>query len=334
MNLSTRISLPIILALFFALAEPASAKSIYKDFNSFADYQVAKNTFKLGIQTTAGEVGTLWNSPNANKAKLQQVIAKIRGELNTEPRGYHDQLWFLLGLAQEKLGDNKSAISSYKNAYKLRGYNVLPLFRQAFLERKQNNTKKASTLFSELLWRTDKYRYEIFFQLAECDLAENNKEGAYRYLQRANVLNPNYVPALKELNKIKMDALPTMADPILKQTTKQTVVSNLNKIASQEPNDRESALALAKILLQESDPLLHQDKIARAESYIKNIVKKSDYKDEEAVKLLFDAQIKMRDLVAAENTANLGLAKLPNSAVLKEAKQQLEVERGIKDLPQ
>lgn len=333
MNLRQHLTLLTLLALLLSAPDLANAKSIYRDFNSFVDYRVSQKTFKSGIQSLAGEVEGLWNNKNTNKNGLQKVILKIRTQLKSEPRGYHDQLWFLLGLSQEKLGDTKSAISSYRNAYTLRGYNVVPLFREALIERNQNNTKKASTLFKELLWRTDKYRYEIFYQLAECNIAENNKEKAYYYLQRANVLNPNYVPALKQLNKIKIEALPTIADPILKQTTKQTVVNDLNKIANQEPNDRESSLALAKIILQESDPLLHQDKIAKAENMIKKIVENSGYKDEEAVKLLFDAQVKKRDLVAAENTVNLGLERMPNSEALKESKQQLDVEKGIKEIP-
>ena len=305
---------------------------------SLINYHPKSTDFPKVISSAIPSISNIELKPNLTQGELADPSSDKRLNADIEAtnvllkklsRGYRDELYFLRGLLHEARGDTDAALNDYKTSLTYRASNPVPLFRHAFLLKSKNNCKGAIPEFKEVRWRTIAAEHETLYLLAECQIAENDKESALKSLELAYAKNPEFTPAGKLLLELRGEILASAKDPAKKAQLEQETIQYLIKVTRQNPADKDSALQLARLLLKSGDPLLNPDKLQQAEALARKVVKDTGFKDEFAVRLLFDSQVKRRDLPNAEKTLRQGLKISPNSKILVEANEQLALEKGL-----
>lgn len=263
------------------------------------------------------------------KASYQQAAQSATALISSLSRGYHDELYFLLGFAKEKLGDDAGAARAYDASLKLKRTNVLVLFRHAYVSQRAGKCDVALPEFREVLWQTKAEAHEVLFLQGECLLKLGKPEEAAKAFQAARDKNSHYTPAVRRLVAAKQELMTKTSDPKLRTALEAQIAADLGVISQQNPDDRESGLLLASMLLRGADPLLAKQRLRQAESLAKRFAEGSSFSDVKSVRLLFDAQRKQGDLAAAEQTLQRGLKVTPDARELKEASQQLAIDKGL-----
>ncbi len=264
--------------------------------------------------------------------KYPEAIKTSQKFLSTLPRGYHDEIYLLLGLAYKKLNNFTDALAAFEDSINRRGDNYLALFNHAYLLKQEGDCARAVTEFQEVSWRL-RTNHQAYFYQGECLLELGKKEQAVITFQKAAqyaTSSSHYIPLYKRLIVLQKELLEEAKEPADKLIHEQAIFSYLHIITTEDPNDKEAALERATLLLKYTDPLLTANYITEAEKLILPFVKKSKYKDTEAVKMLFEIKLKKQDFEAATEVLNKGLAATPNSPELLTARKQLELEQGLK----
>ncbi len=332
----TRIFLFFLLSLLlpgFCFAAPPTLEQQHPA-HSFLDYSPDPADYPGPLNPLVKLIAEA-NALDQNKQKktaqekFAAAIELARQLLNKTPRGYHDSIYQLMGFAEEKSGSLNDAIKSYRTSLELKANNPVILFRHAYLLKRTGNCKEAVPEFQEVVWRTKENMHEALFFLAECLLDIGNEEEALKLSQAAYQSNPLFLPVLHQLLAMREKLLSKEKNPEEKAKLENQIRADLAAIVKQDPEDRECSLKFGQSLLKDSDPLLNSDKLKQAESLAAHFAQISKFSDEQSVKLLFDAQIRQGKLNEADKTLQQGLSRIPDSAILKKAQTQLDIERGV-----
>jgi tetratricopeptide (TPR) repeat protein len=330
------------MALFFLLITPqvcfpqSSNQQQVRSAQSFFDYFPQRRDFQprlAQVLQTMDEALALEKEKQKKEAqdKYAESITKAEKLLTPSNRGYHDEIYQLLGFAQEKLGHVDEALKAYRKSLELRANNPVVIFRHAYMLKQNKRCGEAVPEFREVLWRTKQNSHEALFMLAECLLETDQEAEALKLSQEAYKNNPLFLPVLRQLVSLRERQMAKETDPAEKARIETLIGSALSTIVKQDAQDRDSALKYARLLLKESDPLLNVDRLKEAENLVRQFAEQSKFGDEQSVKLLFDAQIKQGQLAQAEQTLKQGLSVQPGSILLKNAQRQLEIERGVQE---
>ncbi|MFN8389520.1 MAG: tetratricopeptide repeat protein [Bdellovibrionota bacterium] len=307
-------------------------------FKSFVDYEPRTSQFPAALQPAVDNIA---NARQAAKNKhpdeaaqgFRSALSNLQALERSLNRGYADQAAFLRGFAQEGLNQNKEALSSYKEALSIRPNNMLALFRHALLLKQMNRCNEALPELHEVAWQVKPLSYELDFLAGECLIALNRADEGLASLQAAYAKNPSFPPLARKMADTRKNVLAQTADPKKRSDLEAQLVNDYNSILRQNPDDRETSIALASLLMRVNDPLLESGKLSKAEALVQKLAESSSYKDDVAVRMLFQIQLRQGDLASAEQTLNRGLQAAPSSKELASAKQQFEIEKTVRATP-
>lgn len=335
--------LGLVLALLFLLLvcsaaciAQSTAQQPNRGSQSFFDYSPQASDFQprlSGILQLIAQARTLETEQQKKEAqdKYAASITAAEKMLVQSNRGYHDEIYQLIGFAQEKLGHIDDALKAYHKSLELRANNPVVIFRHAYLLKQKKQCNEAVPELREVLWRTKQNSHEALFLLADCLLETDQDAEALKLSQEAYKNNPMFLPVLRQLVSLRERQMAKEIDPAEKARIEAQIGLDLSVIVKQDPQDRDAALKYARLLLKQSDPLLNVDRLKEAEKLVLQLAEQSKFSDEQSVKLLFDTQIKQGRLGDAGQTLKQGLSVQPNSAALKNAEKQLEIERGVQE---
>lgn len=264
----------------------------------------------------------------ARTKELNSALGTAKKLLDELQRGYHDELYHLIGLIYEQRGEPEKALHAYEQSLQRKASNAGVLFRHAYLLRHQNRCRQAVPELKQVAWMSDTYRSEVLYIAAECMLEEGRSAEAITTLEEAQRLKPSFVPAAKLLLELRQESLKSLTDPKQRSETEAKIMADLSNLVAADPKNHEASLMLARYLMERSDPFFDTASLNRAESLARQVVTESDFGNEQAIRLLFGTQLKKRDITGAEATLDKGLTKHPHSEALQSAAKQLEIEKA------
>lgn len=264
-------------------------------------------------------------------AKYQESLNEIEKMLSSISRGHHHNLYFLQGLIYQQQKKFDKAKISYEKSLKLRASSALTHFRHAMVLKELKNFEDALQEFKEVAWLAPEHAHEAQYLAAECLIELKRPEEAYKLALEAVKKNPTYLPLIRQLVKYRENTMLLEPDPSKRQLTQAQILVDLNLIVSKDPNDRESSLKLARILIQNSDPLIKSSDLEQGKNLALKFAESSEYKDAEAVKTAADAYMKQGKLGEANDIIKKGLDKNPTSNILLSTNKQIEIEKSLKN---
>jgi len=301
--------------------------------NSFLEYVPQLAEYQVEIHPVVTAYLDALKVPASDSAKqkaaFEKVVSVSKTSLKNLSRGFHDEIYLLGGLAYEKLGLKDNALNWHAKSVQLRSDNPVPLFRHALLLKEKGDCQRAITELEEVIWRTEDHAHETLYITSQCLVALEQNEQAAKVLRNAYSRNPQFVPVLRLLITTRAELLATPTEPAKLEALEQESIRDLTTITTQQPDERDASLQLARLLIKRSDSLVNANQLSQAETLAQNIAENSDYKDDEAVRVLIEARLKRREFVKAEKALALGLEKKPNSELLKSAAKQLQIEKQI-----
>ena len=259
----------------------------------------------------------------------QKALKQVDTLLSSLARGFHDELYLLKGLSHEQLKENDLAQKAYQESLKLRWNNEIARFRLATMLKQTKGCKNALPHYKELLWQNKVYQHEVLYAISECLLDIGQDDQAVAMMEKAYQKNPAYLPVLEKVVATRQKLLNETADPQEQSIIRAQLFNDLQTITRTDKNNKEAALKLANMLTEQSDPLSNPQAIQQAEALASKFAKQSNFKDPEAVRALFNTQVKKQDFEAAEKTLKEGLERSPKAEVLLQASQQLDIERKL-----
>ncbi len=331
-SLLKAIAITVALAAGAASAEEVSARESDRALTSLIEFTPKRSQFQSEIASAVKpleEAAALEKAKQSAAPRYQEAATTAQSLIGSLSRGYHDELYFLLGFAKEKLGDDAGAARAYDTSLKLKRTNVLVLFRHAYVLQRSGKCEAALPEFREVLWQTKAEAHEVLYLQGECLLKLNKPEEAEKAFQAARDKSNHYLPAIRRLVAAKQTLLAKTPDPKLRAQLEAQIAADLNVISQQNPEDRESGIQLITMLLRGADPLLAKQRLRQAEALAKRFAEGSGFTDVASVRLLFEAQRKQGDLAAAEQTLKRGLKARPTAAELQEAARQLDIDKGL-----
>lgn len=331
--------LVLILSLWFSFSTGyalAQAEPEAERINSFLNYSPDPAHYPKPLHPSIRclqEARTAKRENPERKADKEFKTCILRAEelLKTVNRGFQDELYLLIGLNYDGLEDSKSALSAYEKSLQRYSNNPLPLFRHAHNLRKTDRCIEAVREYNEVRWRTSLHEHELLYELAQCFLKLEKSDQAVRALEAAHSANPFFTQSGQLLVKTRLTMIEQELDPALREKMEKETIGFLQLIVQQNPTDNDSAKLLTEILIRQSDPLLDSGQLFQAESIAQRLSDASAYKDAEAVRLLFNAQLKQKKMDAASATLERGLKETPKSKILLSAEKQFEIEKQARE---
>lgn len=302
---------------------------------SFLNYRPNADDFQKEIrpaidQLKAGYAISDANNPSRQEKfrSAQDVISKL---IESLPRGYRDELYFLRGLADEELYQSVEAINDYTTSLTLRGSNSIALFRRAALFEKDKNLTDAVVGYREVIWRTHGSSYEALYALGNCYQELGDKIKAVRAWEKAYLINASYTPLLRQIITLRKQMIDEAKTPEDKAKYQQQLYVSMQQLNAADPNDPEAALIYAQMLVDHADRLVNRNNMQHAEQIARGISEKSGYKNSAAVRLLATTLIKQQKFDESATVLTKGLKAKPNEPTLLSAQQQLQVERAVRE---
>lgn len=321
-----RLAFSAVLGLV-AFTLPAAAQQATQAQQSFREYQPNPAQFPEALRPVVESVAAYSDGSSPSEAKaLQDQISQLRETLS---RGYHDELWFLLGLVQERSGQLEAALSSFDRSLQLSNNAPEVLFRKAVVLRKLTRHEKAVEALKEFLWLSKHNTHEARYELGRALCKLQRCPAGLKEIEQALAMAPGFVPALEFLLQEKKKSLARLKDPLERAELEAQITADLRRLVELDPENRDASLALARHALGYSDPLVHGDKLAEAERIARKFSEHSEYKDAEAVRLLFDLYARRGKTQEAANVLERGLKANPTAKTLLNAKRQLEIQRQV-----
>ncbi len=315
-----------VLAPLFTFNYPAGAASQNK---SYLHFSLLERDFSKALQPMVKHLQSALRAEEEEKKNIELEKSLALGE-ETFPslnRSDHYQYYFLFGFTNEHLNREDEALKNYEQAAQLSVRDSRALFRKGLVLQKQKHFIEAIKTFQEVLWQTTYAQDEVLYEIAECFFLLGRQQEALQHATLAREKNPNSLEALALLVKVRLALLPTITVQADRQLLENQIISDLDRLTQLKPDERDSVLLFSRFLAQRSDALYSPQGLERAKKITEKLVKKSEFKDEEAVRLLADIQLKQRDFPAAEKTLTAGMKQTPSSAILKQGKAQLKIQR-------
>jgi tetratricopeptide (TPR) repeat protein len=320
--------LSLSLALCVAAPAEAETKKQRRAVPSFLEFQPDPVDYQPELKNLVSSVRNL-GTGKVEPSAAQAVLSELGSRRASSSRGYHDELWFLEGLVYERTSKLDSALAAYTKSIELDSRRPEAVFRKAVVLEKMQRYEPASETIREYFWLSKFNHHEARLVLARCLCKINQCEAGLKEAETALEKNPRFVPALEFVVAQKQEMLSAIQDPLKKVELSAQITADQTRLARIAPSNRGAALGHARQALDHADPLLHADKLIEAESIAKKYVDSSDFKDEEAVRLLFDIYVRKGETASAATVLERGLPKNPTSARLLEAKRQLEIQSEV-----
>lgn len=323
-----------LLGLFLLAPVSGAAQPPAATQQSLMDYKLADWKFPTAVEGLVAQADKAKSSLAKNKAKGMSLLKNCRKDVAAArkklSRGVHDELFEISGFCAEAMGENKAALKDYDSSLKLRSTNPRARFRKARLLQVSGEHEQAIRQFKEVLWETKISHHEILYSIAKSLLALEKQSEAFKIAEQARLKNPGYLPLLRLLVDLRGELMELSVEPLEKSQMEAQIAADLTLITAQAPLDRTAGLALVRLLLKNSDPLLNSQRLVEAEQIATRFAEGSGFKDEESVRLLFDAQLKRGNTEAAAATLERGQSINPNSEELTRAAAQLKIEQQLK----
>lgn len=301
---------------------------------SFIFYEPQVSDFSTALKSVVQDLDKANQLAKAGKSgqsrdtytKALKNIKALRKKLS---RGNYDELYLLEGFTLEKLDRLEESRKAYKESLRYKSTNTLVMFRHAYVLKNLGRCDAALPEFKEILWRTSANSHEGLYLVAECLIKLGKQEEALKYSEKAHMTDPLFLPVLRQMVQVRQYVLAKEKDPFKKRQLESQIEAGLRAVLANDPGDREAAVAQAKLLLKQGDPLFNAKRWAEAENLVSHFATTSNFEDDESVRLLFDAQVRQGKMEKAEQTLSKGLEKNPKSQRLQNAVKQLEIERSI-----
>lgn len=320
----TLLQVIVVIALAHGSAEAEKAPRIRQ---SLLDYQPSATQFQPALTSLVEQMQSGCSS--AQKTSCSKIISLIRKKRAVLSRGYHDELWFLEGFAQEQLGEQKKALSAYESSLKLGIGNPKTIFRKALVLESLSRFDDAIKTMREFLWISTTNQYEAKFVIGRSLCALKLCDKGLLEVEAALASHPRFISALQFLVDKKREKLERLKDPTKKAELEAQIATDLFHLVQLQPHNREATLSLARYSMLHSDPLVHAHKLNEAERMTRRLVDGSGYKDSEAVRLLFDIHLRRGKTQAASAVLSKGLEVAPKAKPLQAAKRQLEIQQIV-----
>lgn len=326
--------LPLILATSInspCFAAPALPATVHSASNDILTALPIPEKFPTEVNEAATSFAQARKSKSENDAatKYRAAISKANALIKTLPRGLHDELEFIKALSYENLGDIENAKAAYRTTLAMRASNDIALFRYAYLLLQSDNCQDALPLLYESSWRNKQNGPQINYVIGECLLLLKRDEEALSFFEKSATAATTFLPPHRRLVEMYDKKLSAIIIPEERVEIEKKVASSLEAIAKQDPNDTTSAIAFSKYLLKNADPLLGGNKLNQAETFAAKATKNSDYANAEAVRTYVDILMRKKNFAQASTVLEKGLKKNKKSALLIEAKKQLEIEKAL-----
>ncbi len=294
--------------------------SYFNGVNSFLNYEISVNKFPVEVQSFASLLKSAGDKASPSGLKM---CLSLQSSL---ARGLQDEVSFLCGLSYEKDKKFDQALKSYELSLSLRSKNPLVNFRKAVVLKELNRCEEVLPTLAEIRWLTKDFEYESLYLQAGCYSALKQPDKALAALDASLKLNSSFLPSLKLQIQL-------LAQTNLIKSNPAQLRDALNKIVQQDPTDRDSSLLLCKLLLKKADPVLGGQELKEVERISGNFVNRSNYSDQEFLRILVESKLKRHDTNAALTLLDQGLMKDSKSALLLELKKQIEIEQTLNLTP-
>ncbi len=308
---------------------------------SLADYRPRAAQFGPQLREPAALIEEGYRLSDARdrqqaELRLHAALTALDGGKIKLPRGKEEQVPLLRALAFEGLGDQKAAIKQYEATLKLQPTNILAHFRRGLILSRTNQCATAIQEFHEVEWYLTAIRYETSYLVGLCLKASakpGDKDQAEKLFEQSIQLNPGYLPALREVIAYKLHVFQTTPEPDKQKALATSMEAGLNAILLKDPGDRESALALSRLLLRGPAAGDRKARVELAIQRMQKLADESQFKDDTAVRLLVQGLTMKGDVAGAEAALSRGLLANPGSAELKAAQQQLVIDKSTSPSP-
>ena len=313
-------SLLFLITSAYAEVDPIEPQIDYLSYKfSSADYPAKLIPMVSKIENTL-------SSTNPSKDALKSQIDLINSSFDNYSRGYHDELFFIKGYAEEKAGLHKEAIQSYTEALKKRARDPHILFRRAFNYKQIKKYESAIEDLNEAKWWLKQVNPAVDVLLAESFFGLNKPEKANKLLEVASLNRPDYLPAKRLLLNRKIKELRREGNTPHGEHLSNQIYTSLEQMSLLEPRNSKITKLYAEFALPKIDPVLDSLKYNDIETKLAGVVKSSELKDEAAVELYVNYLKKAGKLDVAKSTLKKALNINPNSDKLLDLEAILAIE--------
>lgn len=313
-------------------SNPVGAQLTGRQFRGFLEYSPRVPQYQAALAPVVAPLEGLV----PGTALAADKVAGVRGAITaadslirSSDRTFQDELLFLSGFAFELLGEQRKAAERYQRSLALKSTNPLVLFRHAVTMKNLNHCPDAIAALREVAWEAKSYAYEAYYLIGECYETMGKSADAKLAYDKAYAQNPKFVPVLRRMVAAEKAEYEKTADPRKRAVLEAKLLKDFDALAEAGSSDRESLMMLASLLVNNGDPLLHADNLKRGLKLSQDLCQRSNFKDEAAVHLLFEAHRKSGDLESAQKAITQGLKAQPTSTVLKDDARQLELDQSM-----
>lgn len=252
-------------------------------------------------------------------------FGRVQGSL---PRGVQDDALLFAGYCRELLGDYSGALEDYEKSLAARANNPIALYRAGRVLEELKRYSEAIEHYREVSWRLKENLHEPLYRTAVCYMELEDTGFAAKFLKKAITEKPDFAPALRLRNELRRRAIEELTDPAQRRILKEKMIADYRTVMLQQPEDAETGVALARLLIKGSDPVFDAERLAEAHNIAAALVKKTEYKKPDYVRLFFDVLLARRLLDEAKQLIQRALTENPSDPQLLEASLQLEIELG------
>jgi Tfp pilus assembly protein PilF len=281
----------------------------------------------------AGYVPQIVSASNSNdKATLIGIADELMLIEDSNTRGDEDEKYFLIGYAKRNAGDLSGAIQAFKQSLEFRDNSPNTRYLLALTHKESGNCEDALKDLDQLRFLMGSETASSFLMRADCLARLNRQPEADLVIAAGRKAFAGDLPIKKLSLSFKAKAMALGA--VLDELQTNELESDLPDLAAANPDDSNIQIMYGKTLLKKGDVLTKNAELDTALAIATKEVEKSAYKNEKAVKLLFDVLLKQRknaEVVQLLKTLEANQPK--NSELLASAKKQFEIEtQGLRIL--
>ena len=213
------------------------------------------NSLKLSPNYSWGplesNVSTINSSP---RSALSQVLEELESEKLFLSRGYHDEIYFLIAVVEEKRGRKNSAIKAYQQSLTRRANNPSALARLGLIAKQSKDYDKSINLLNEARWLLKSPNPELLIALSGCFSAKNLPLKAEKLLQEAGVINPNHSSIVKPMLDLRLSKLEKTGDKSEKLALEKEIFQYLGQLIDSGNRDKKYVNMYACLLYTSPSP--------------------------------------------------------------------------------
>ncbi len=286
------------------------------------------NSLKLSPNYSWGplesNVSTINSSP---RSALSQVLEELESEKLFLSRGYHDEIYFLIAVVEEKRGRKNSAIKAYQQSLTRRANNPSALARLGLIAKQSKDYDKSINLLNEARWLLKSPNPELLIALSGCFSAKNLPLKAEKLLQEAGVINPNHSSIVKPMLDLRLSKLEKTGDKSEKLALEKEIFQYLGQLIDSGNRDKKYVNMYADYNLKLSDPLVDSVRFDTVERLLSDLNQssKGDVSTFESHVLTL---LKRRKLNEAGKIVDSAKEKFPSSPTIIDLENQLKIELG------